>query len=146
MTLLQLFSRDPEHQKFCLAHLFTDQMLEGGVLGLAYVGNGRRGYAGGICSAGDLQFFRLKWLTDLTLCRIHARREKSVFKHWFDECAKPVRTDRDNSRNGTGHCSRTGPQLGQPARPGDEGMHSRFAGGRTIPHVYVFRYRFGIKQ
>ncbi|GAV05778.1 hypothetical protein RvY_15856 [Ramazzottius varieornatus] len=48
--ILDLFSRDSDHAKYCLAHLFTDQTLESAVLGLAYVGNGRPGSAGGICS------------------------------------------------------------------------------------------------
>ncbi|KAH8021884.1 hypothetical protein HPB51_018733 [Rhipicephalus microplus] len=40
------------HRWFCLAHLFTDQKFEGGILGLAYVGSPRRNSVGGICSPG----------------------------------------------------------------------------------------------
>ncbi|XP_055339465.1 ADAM 17-like protease isoform X2 [Paramacrobiotus metropolitanus] len=68
--ILDLFSRDPDHQNFCLAHLFTDQVLESGVLGLAYVGNGRRGSAGGICSASYEKEGRQLYLNSgLTTCR-----------------------------------------------------------------------------
>ena len=48
--LLEVFSREPGHRDYCLAHLFTDTKFEGGVLGLAYVGSHRRGSVGGICS------------------------------------------------------------------------------------------------
>ena len=48
--LLEVFSREPGHADFCLAHLFTDTKFEGGVLGLAYVGSHRRGSVGGVCS------------------------------------------------------------------------------------------------
>ncbi|KAM7309241.1 ADAM 17-like protease isoform X4 [Ixodes scapularis] len=40
--LLEVFSRSLNHRWFCLAHLFTDQKFEGGILGLAYVGSPRR--------------------------------------------------------------------------------------------------------
>ena len=48
--LLEVFSREPGHADFCLAHLFTDTKFDGGVLGLAYVGSHRRGSVGGVCS------------------------------------------------------------------------------------------------
>lgn len=50
--LLEVFSRSLNHRWFCLAHLFTDQKFEGGILGLAYVGSPRRNSVGGICSPG----------------------------------------------------------------------------------------------
>lgn len=50
--LLEVFSRNLNHRWFCLAHLFTDQKFEGGILGLAYVGSPRRNSVGGICSPG----------------------------------------------------------------------------------------------
>lgn len=50
--LLEVFSRSENHRWFCLAHLFTDQKFEGGILGLAYVGSPRRNSVGGICSPG----------------------------------------------------------------------------------------------
>ncbi len=49
---LQVFSRDPRWRNFCLAHLFTHQPFEGGVLGLAYIGSPRTYSVGGICSPG----------------------------------------------------------------------------------------------
>ncbi|OQV14394.1 ADAM 17-like protease [Hypsibius exemplaris] len=68
--ILDLFSRDSNHEKFCLAHLFTDQTLESGVLGLAYVGNGRSGSAGGICSAPYVKDGRAMFLNSgLTTAR-----------------------------------------------------------------------------
>uniref|UniRef100_T1J977 ADAM 17-like protease n=1 Tax=Strigamia maritima TaxID=126957 RepID=T1J977_STRMM len=48
--LLEVFSRESKHQRFCLAHLFTDIKFEGGILGLAYVGSSRRNSVGGICT------------------------------------------------------------------------------------------------
>ncbi|GIX83684.1 ADAM 17-like protease [Caerostris extrusa] len=50
--LLEVFSRNLNHRWFCLAHLFTDQKFDGGILGLAYVGSPRRNSVGGICSPG----------------------------------------------------------------------------------------------
>nr|XP_042896996.1 ADAM 17-like protease [Parasteatoda tepidariorum] len=50
--LLEVFSRNLNHRSFCLAHLFTDQKFDGGILGLAYVGSPRRNSVGGICSPG----------------------------------------------------------------------------------------------
>ncbi|XP_018497623.1 ADAM 17-like protease [Galendromus occidentalis] len=50
--LLEVFSRSENHRWFCLAHLFTDQKFEGGILGLAYVGSPRKNSVGGICSPG----------------------------------------------------------------------------------------------
>ncbi|KAI0243261.1 ADAM 17-like protease [Lamellibrachia satsuma] len=41
-NLLEVFSRDVRIKQFCLAHLFTYQAFEGGVLGLAYIGSARR--------------------------------------------------------------------------------------------------------
>ncbi|XP_037079638.1 ADAM 17-like protease [Pollicipes pollicipes] len=48
--LLEVFSREPSHEDFCLAHLFTDIRFDGGILGLAYVGSPRRNSVGGICT------------------------------------------------------------------------------------------------
>ena len=48
--LLEVFSRESVHRDYCLAHLFTDTMFDGGILGLAYVGSPRHGSVGGICS------------------------------------------------------------------------------------------------
>nr|AMO02512.1 ADAM 17-like protein [Tityus serrulatus] len=50
--LLEVFSRNVNHRWFCLAHLFTDQRFDGGILGLAYVGSPRHNSVGGICSPG----------------------------------------------------------------------------------------------
>ncbi|XP_023216169.1 ADAM 17-like protease isoform X2 [Centruroides sculpturatus] len=50
--LLEVFSRNVNHRWFCLAHLFTDQKFDGGILGLAYVGSPRHNSVGGICSPG----------------------------------------------------------------------------------------------
>ncbi|XP_028518433.1 disintegrin and metalloproteinase domain-containing protein 17 [Exaiptasia diaphana] len=44
------FSYQPEWKKYCLAHLFTYQDFDDGVIGLAYVGNPRRSAVGGICT------------------------------------------------------------------------------------------------
>lgn len=49
----QTFSRDTHYKSFCLAHLFTHQAFEGGVLGLAYIGSPRTYSIGGICSPGE---------------------------------------------------------------------------------------------
>lgn len=48
--LLQAFSRKLEFNKYCLAHLFTYQKFNDGVLGLAYIASSRRNTYGGICS------------------------------------------------------------------------------------------------
>jgi disintegrin and metalloproteinase domain-containing protein 17 len=53
--LLKRFSFDPRNGRFCLAHLFTYQQFEGGVLGLAYTAppaNEMRHKEGGMCAAG----------------------------------------------------------------------------------------------
>lgn len=66
---VQVFSRSLNHRWFCLAHLFTDQKFEGGILGLAYVGSPRRNSVGGICSPGTNASFpfwcrvTIPWLT-----------------------------------------------------------------------------------
>ncbi|XP_041374595.1 ADAM 17-like protease [Gigantopelta aegis] len=49
--LLQVFSQDMYFSTFCLAHLFTYQAFEGGILGLAYIASPRLGTIGGICSS-----------------------------------------------------------------------------------------------
>ncbi|KAJ7337748.1 Disintegrin and metalloproteinase domain-containing protein 17 [Desmophyllum pertusum] len=48
--LLNAFSRNSEWQKYCLAHLFTYQDFDDGVIGLAYVGNPNRNAVGGVCT------------------------------------------------------------------------------------------------
>lgn len=48
--LLEVFSQEKSHKKYCLAHLFTDIRFDGGILGLAYVGSPRRTSVGGICT------------------------------------------------------------------------------------------------
>ncbi|ESO89988.1 hypothetical protein LOTGIDRAFT_218462 [Lottia gigantea] len=48
--LLEVFSRERYHDKFCLAHLVTYQKFSGGVLGLAYIASPRQRTVGGICS------------------------------------------------------------------------------------------------
>lgn len=49
-VILQLFSRDPANEHYCLAHLFTHIAFDNGVLGLAYRAAARRYSLGGICS------------------------------------------------------------------------------------------------
>lgn len=48
--LLEAFSREPLINEFCLAHLFTHQIFDHSVLGLAYVASPRPSSVGGICS------------------------------------------------------------------------------------------------
>ena len=50
---LQVFSRDVRFKQFCLAHLFTYQAFDGGVLGLAYIGSPRQYSVGGVCTQGE---------------------------------------------------------------------------------------------
>ncbi|XP_071810805.1 ADAM 17-like protease isoform X2 [Apostichopus japonicus] len=47
--LLEAYSK-VDHSAFCLAHLFTFQDFEKGVLGLAYIGTPRTNAVGGICT------------------------------------------------------------------------------------------------
>ena len=47
-TLLDLFS-SMNHESVCEAFLFTDRDFEGGILGLAWIGDGKGNAAGGIC-------------------------------------------------------------------------------------------------
>lgn len=52
-NLLEAFSRTPDNQDFCLAHLFTHQTFKTSnsvVLGLAYIASARLNTRGGICS------------------------------------------------------------------------------------------------
>nr|CAH7744866.1 unnamed protein product [Callosobruchus chinensis] len=52
-NLLEVFSRDPQHRNFCLAHLLTHQTFTASnslVLGLAYIASARRNTQGGVCS------------------------------------------------------------------------------------------------
>ncbi|XP_038052085.1 ADAM 17-like protease [Patiria miniata] len=48
--LLEAYSRE-DHGEYCLAHLFTYQDFESGVLGLAYIGTPRSNAVGGICTS-----------------------------------------------------------------------------------------------
>ncbi|XP_068218960.1 ADAM 17-like protease isoform X2 [Palaemon carinicauda] len=48
--LLEVFSQERSHKKYCLAHLFTDIRFDGGILGLAYVGSPRPTSVGGVCT------------------------------------------------------------------------------------------------
>lgn len=48
--LLEVFSRQPEHQDYCVSHLFTHQAFDERILGLAYVGSKKLTAIGGICS------------------------------------------------------------------------------------------------
>ncbi|ELU11170.1 hypothetical protein CAPTEDRAFT_157290 [Capitella teleta] len=68
--LLETFSRDSRFKKFCLAHLFTHQAFEGGVLGLAYIGSSRTYSVGGVCSpayykGGYQLFLNTGWSSSL---------------------------------------------------------------------------------
>ncbi|XP_033640330.1 ADAM 17-like protease [Asterias rubens] len=47
--LLEAYSRE-DHGAYCLAHLFTYQDFDNGVLGLAYIGTPRSNAVGGICT------------------------------------------------------------------------------------------------
>lgn len=104
---LQLFSRDSDHQSYCLAHLFTDQVLESGVLGLAYVGNGRRGSAGGICSARTFLIVgdRRLSVSMIPFLSLRERRAPVILEFWFDFFEESVPADCYHERNGA--CDRT---------------------------------------
>ncbi|CAI9736379.1 ADAM 17-like protease [Octopus vulgaris] len=49
--LLEKFSWDTRFNHYCLAHLFTFQKFQDGVLGLAYIASQRLNAVGGICSS-----------------------------------------------------------------------------------------------
>ncbi|VEN64087.1 unnamed protein product [Callosobruchus maculatus] len=66
-NLLEVFSRDPQHRNFCLAHLFTHQTFTASnylVLGLAYIAAARRNTQGGVCSKGET-YDKLLWASTL---------------------------------------------------------------------------------
>lgn len=59
-VFLQAFSKNEEWLQFCLAHLFTYQDFDDGVIGLAYVGNAKSNAVGGICT--KRYFTSNRWL------------------------------------------------------------------------------------